>query len=49
MLGMSQVIDLLGLVNSVHWCGNVLKREDGHVLRRSREEGEAGDDMEEVG
>ena len=23
------------MANSVCWCGNVLRREDGHVLRRA--------------
>ena len=23
------------MANSVHWCGNVLRREDSHVLRRA--------------
>ena len=23
------------MANSVHWCGDVLRRENGHVLRRA--------------
>ena len=28
-------IDQLAMENSVTWHGNVLRREDGHVLRRA--------------
>ena len=33
MLGLNETIDQLSMANSVHWYGNVLRREDGHVLR----------------
>ena len=32
MLGLS---DQLAMANSVRWHGHVLRREDGHVLRRA--------------
>ena len=35
MLGLSETIDQLAMANSVRWHGHVLKREDGHVLRRA--------------
>ena len=28
-------MDQLAMANSVHWYGHVLKKEDGHVLRRA--------------
>ena len=33
MLGLSETIDQLAMVNSIRWYGHVLRREDGHVLR----------------
>ena len=33
MLGLSETIDQLAMVNSVRWYLHVLRREDGHVLR----------------
>ena len=33
MLGLNEAIDKLAMANSVCWYGNVLRREDGHVLR----------------
>ena len=35
MLGLKETIDQLAMANSVRWYGQVLRREDGHVLRRS--------------
>ena len=35
MRGFNETIDLLGMANSVRWHGHVLRREDGHVLRRA--------------
>ena len=35
MLGLKKTIDLLVMANSVCWYGHVLRREDGHVLRRT--------------
>ena len=35
VLGLSETIDQLAMANSVHWYGHVLRREDGHVLRRA--------------
>ena len=35
MLGLNETMRQLAVANSVHWHGNVLRREDGHVLRRS--------------
>ena len=30
----NEIIDQLAMENSVCWYGEVLKREDGHILRR---------------
>ena len=35
MLGLCETIDQLAMANSVCWYGHVLRREDGHVLRRA--------------
>ena len=35
MLGLSESIDLLAMAHSVRCYGHVLRREDGHVLRRA--------------
>ena len=35
MLGLNENIDQLDMANSVRWYGHVLRREDGHVLRRA--------------
>ena len=35
MLGLNETMDQLALANSVCWYGHVLRREDGHVLRRA--------------
>ena len=35
MLGLVETIDQLAMADSVHWYGHVLRREDGHVLRRA--------------
>ena len=35
MLGLSETIDQLTKVYSVHWYVHMLRREDGHVLRRA--------------
>ena len=32
---MKETIDQLAMANSVRWYGHVLKRVDGHVLRRA--------------
>ena len=37
MLGLNETINHLAMVNSVCWYGDVLRREDGHVLRRALE------------
>ena len=34
LLGLNETIDQLSIVNGVHWYGNVLRIENGHVLRR---------------
>ena len=34
-LSLSETIDQLAMANSVHWYGYVLRRGDGHVLRRA--------------
>ena len=33
MLGLNESIDQLAMANCVHWYGDVLRREDYHVLR----------------
>ena len=35
MLGVNKTLDQLAMANSVCWYGHVLRREDGHVLRRA--------------
>ena len=35
MLGLSETIDQLSMANSHRWHCHVLRREDGHVLRRA--------------
>ena len=35
MMGLSETIDQLAMTNSLRWYGHVLRREDGHVLRRA--------------
>ena len=35
MLGLAETIDQLIVANSVRWYGHVLRRDDGHVLRRA--------------
>ena len=35
MLGLKETLDQLAVANSVRWYGHVLRREDGHVLRRA--------------
>ena len=35
VLGLNETIDQLAMANSVSWYGNVLRREDGHVLKRA--------------
>ena len=35
MFGWNETIDQLAIANSVHWYGHVLRREDGHVLKRA--------------
>ena len=32
---LNESIDRLAMTNSVRWYGHVLRREDGHVLRRA--------------
>ena len=35
MLGLNETIDQLAMANSVRWYDHVLRREDGHILRRA--------------
>ena len=35
MLGLDETIDKLAMANSVCLNGHVLRREDGHVMRRA--------------
>ena len=34
MLGFVEIIDQLAMTNIARWHGDVLRREDSHVLRR---------------
>ena len=33
---LNKSIDQLAMANSAHWYGHVLKKEDGHILRREQ-------------
>ena len=35
MLGLNGTMYQLAMANSMPWYGNVLRREDGHMLRRA--------------
>ena len=35
LLGLSKTMDQLAMANNVRWYGHVLKRVDGHVLRKA--------------
>ena len=35
MQGLNKTIDQLAIANSARWYGHVIRREDGHVLRRA--------------
>ena len=35
MLGLCETIDQWAMANSVRWHSHVLRREDGHILRRT--------------
>ena len=35
MLGLNETMYQLAMANSVHWYGHMLRREDGHILRRA--------------
>ena len=35
MFGLNETMDQFAITNSVCWHGDVLRREDGHVLRRA--------------
>ena len=35
MLCLKETMDQLSMENSVHWYGHVMRREDGHILRRA--------------
>ena len=35
MLGRNETISQLAMANSVRWYGHVLRREDGHAIRRA--------------
>ena len=35
MLGLNEMIDQLAIGNAICWYGNVLRREDGHILGRA--------------
>ena len=34
-MSLNEVVDQLGMESRVRWYDNVLRREDGHVLRRA--------------
>ena len=33
MLDLYETIDQLAISNSVHWCGYMLRREEGHAMK----------------
>ena len=35
MLDLDKTVDHLAMTNGVNWYGHVVRREDGHVLRRA--------------
>ena len=35
MFGLNEIIEQLAMANSVCWYGHVLRREDGHVMKRA--------------
>ena len=35
MLSLNKTVDCLAMANSVHLYGHLLRREDGHVLRKA--------------
>ena len=37
MLGLKETVDQLAMASSVRWYGHVLRKEDGHILRRALE------------
>ena len=37
MLGMKETVVQIAKANGVRWHGNVLRRDDGHVLRKALE------------
>ena len=37
MFGLNESIDQLAITNSVHWYGNVLRIEVGHILQKTLE------------
>ena len=41
MFGLKETMDQLAMANSVCWYGHMLRKEDGYVLRRPKEEREA--------
>ena len=57
MLGLRETMDQLAMANSVRYYGQVLRREDGHVLRRALDfealelkiEGNVKEDVEKSG
>ena len=40
MLGLNETIDQLAMTNNVHLYGHVLRRENGHLLRRALDLGQ---------
>ena len=36
MLGLKETVIRMGKVNGVRWYGHVLRRDDGHVLRKEK-------------
>ena len=37
MLGLKETVVQMAKANGVEWCGHVLSRDDGHVLRKALE------------
>ena len=37
ILGLKEMVVQMAKANRVRWCGSVLRRDDGHVLRKASE------------
>ena len=49
MLGLKETAVQMAKANRMRWCGHVMRRDDGHVLRKALEfEVRGQDDQEDV-